>query len=266
MIKKLTQVAAAGAGLLLAACVDTGSALTIVQNQLPDVDAAKGTCVVPATRTELRSGLGTYDVALDRSYPYFMFPLVRNGLKALAPSGIEPNRVDITAFEVTIEPPPTVAVEWTAACPNRFDFPSPIQLQPSDEAAAAVEVFRPCHGDLLRKLMQQGKITTSLSERVLFRAIVRAKGRHGAGEMVSDAFEFPVRLCYGCLQTGYTDPAFVDFAFPKVPPCNRLQANPYPGNPCNPAQDVGPLLCCARDAEGTQLECPGIPRAAPATP
>ena len=33
-----------------------------------------------------------------------------------------------------------------------------------------------------------------------------------------------------------------------------------PGNPCNPAQDFGPLLCCALDAEGKQLECPGIAR------
>jgi hypothetical protein len=254
-----TRLVVAGAALVLAACVEGPSALNIVQNQIPLVDAS-GTCTVPGERTRDRSALGTYDVALDHSYPYFLFPLVQNNLNRLSPAGIEPNIIDVHSYEVTIEPPPSIAVEWSAACPNQFDFPSPVQLYPGEEAASLMEAFRPCHGDLLRKLFQQGKISSTLSERVIFRLLVRAKGRHGSTEIRSESFEYPVRVCYGCLQTGYADPAYVDFAFPKVPPCARLQENPYRGNPCNPAQDVGPLLCCAKDAEGTQLECPGVPR------
>jgi hypothetical protein len=261
MTKNLTRLVAGGAvALALAGCVDGPGGLTIEQNQIPLVDTKTGSCSVPGTRTTDRQALGTYDVALDHSYPYFLFPLVKNGLKAIAPSSIEPNRIDINSFQVTIEAPPTIGVEWTAACPPQFDFPSPILLLPGEEAASLVEAFRPCHGDLLRKLMQQGKISSSLGERVIFRLVVRAKGQHGSTEILSDRFEFPVRVCYGCLQTGFQDPAYVDFGFPKVPPCARLQSNPYHGNPCNPAQDIGPLLCCAKDAEGTQLECPGVPR------
>jgi hypothetical protein len=261
MTSKVTGLAGAGVALLLAGCVDAGSNLTIEQNQLPTVDPATGACSVPAARTMEHAGLGTFDVALDKSYPYFLFPLVRNAMPPLHTTAGEPNRIDINSFQVTIEPPPSIAVEWTEACPNRFDFPSPLLLYPGDEAAALVEAFRPCHADLLRKLMQQGKISSSLSERVIFRLVVKAKGRHGSTEILSDPFEFPVHVCYGCLQTGFLDPAYVNFNFPKVPPCDRLQSNPYLGNRCNVAQDTGPVLCCAKDAEGTQLECPGVPRA-----
>jgi hypothetical protein len=263
MTTKAIRLAGASAALALAACVDAGTALTIVQNQTPLVDQATGSCTVPAGRTGDRQILGTFDVALDKSYPYFLFPLVKNSLPPLATSSIEPNRVDIHSFLITIEPPPTVTVAWTAACPAQFDFPSPIQLYPGDEGSSVVEAIRPCHADLLRRLMQEGKISSSLSERVMFRLNVRAKGRHGGTEILSDRFDYPVHVCYGCLQTGFADPAFADFGFPKVPACTRLVTNPYRGNACNPAQDSGPVLCCALDAEGTQLECPGIPRGAP---
>jgi hypothetical protein len=260
MTMKVPPLGGACAALLLAGCVDAATGLTIVQNQIPTISDTGG-CTIPASRTELRRGMGTFDVGLDQGYPYYMFPLVSNQLHSIAPTSIEPNRVDINSFQVKIEVPPTIAVDWTAACPAQFDYPSPIQLGPTEEASAVVEAFRPCHSDLLRKLMQQGKISANLSEHVVFRLNVRAKGRHGSTEILSDEFQFPVRVCYGCLQTGFQDPAYVDFDFPKVPPCNRLHANPYRGNVCNPAQDIGPVLCCARDAEGTQLECPGVPRA-----
>jgi hypothetical protein len=249
------------AALLASACVEAGGALTIIQNQLPETDTMA--CIVPGDRTETRRALGTFDVALDRSYSFYMYPLIENALPTLMMS-IEPNKVEIHTWQVKIEPPPGISVAWTASCPAEYDYPNPVTLGPGDTASAIVEAMRPCHSDLLRTLMQQGKLSASFSERILFRVILRAKGRHGATEIVSDPFEYPVRVCYGCLQTGFSDPAFVDFGFPRVPPCNKLLRNPYQGNPCNPAQDFGPLLCCALDAEAKQLECPGVPRAAPA--
>jgi hypothetical protein len=260
MTMKVTPLTIACTALLFAGCVDAGTALTIVQNQIPETSDTAG-CIVPAGRTELRRAIGTLDVGLDQSYPYYMFPLVNNGLHPLAAGTIEPNIVNINSFQVRIEAPPTVGVEWSAACPVQFDFPSPMMLQPGEQGVALVEALRPCHADLLRKLMQQGKLSSSLSEHVIFRLIVRAKGRHGGTEILSDAFEFPLRVCYGCLQTGFLDPAYADFGFPSIPLCSRLAANPYQGNRCNPAQDTGPVLCCARDAEGKQIECPGVPRA-----
>jgi len=257
---KVTPLTIACTALLFAGCVDAGTALTIVQNQIPASSDTTG-CTIPAARTELHLGLGTFDVALDQSYPYFMFPLVNNGLHPLAAGSIEPNIITINSFQIKIEPPPTIGVDWSDACPAQFDFPSPMMLQPGEQGSALVEALRPCHADLLRTLMQQGKLSSSLSEHVIFRLIVRAKGRHGGTEILSDAFEFPLRVCFGCLQTGFPDPAYADFGFPKIPPCNRLAANPYHGNLCNPAQDSGPILCCARDPEAKQIECPGVPRA-----
>jgi len=259
VIRKL-QTAALFA-VLLSGCVDYGSALTIVQNQTPTLGMTMDrSCVIPSSPSDLRNALGTFDVALDHSYPYYMYPLVANGLPFI-PGNVDPNLVYINKFTIKIEPPPTVTVPWSPSCPAEFDYPNPLPLHPGDQAAAIVEAIRLCHYDLFHQLMAQGKLPSSFSERVIFRLIVRAKGRHGSTEIKSDPFEFPVRVCYGCLQTGYNTAAYADFNFPKVPACNRLaEVNPFQGNPCNPAQDFGPLLCCALDAEGKQLECPGIAR------
>jgi len=257
VIRRL-QTAALGA-LLVSGCVDYGSSLTIIQNQTPDTMMDTHACVIPSMPSALRNALGTFDVAMDKSYPYYMYPLVSNGMPTLNGT-VDPNIVNINKFSIKIEPPPGVTIPWSPSCPAEYDFPNPLPLHPGEQAAAIVEAMRPCHYDLLHQMMAEGKLPASFSERVLFRLIVRAKGRHGSTEIKSDPFEYPVRVCYGCLQTGYPDPAFVDFAFPKVPPCTRLQSNPYRGNPCNPAQDFGPVLCCALDAEGKQLECPAIAR------
>jgi hypothetical protein len=264
-ISSRTLVSGALAAVLLSACVEAGGGLSIVQNQVPTLGTTAETrsCSVPSMASLERNVMGTYDVALDRSYPYLLFPLVQNDLPNLMQS-IDPNLVEINKWSVTIEAPPTVQVAWSPACPAEFDFPSPISLRPGQQASAIVEGMRPCHGDLLRQLMQAGRISSSFSERVIFRLILRAKGRHGSTEIKSTPFEFPVRVCYGCLQTGYPDADYADFGFPRVPACSKLAANPFLGNPCNPAQDM-PLLCCALDAEGKQLECPGIPRGAPTT-
>jgi hypothetical protein len=240
--------------------VEAGSGLTVVQNQIPM--AKDSACVIPASGGAERNLLGTYDVALDHNYPYFMYPLIKNSLPP-SPENVDPNLIDVNRWTVKIEPPPTITVPWSDACPAEFDFPSPVSLHPGDQASTLVEAMRPCHGGLLRQLLEQGKLSSSASERVLFRIIIRARGRHGSTEIKSDPFEFPVHVCYGCLQTGYGDPAYADFAFPKVPSCDKLLENPFPGNPCNPAQDFGPLLCCALDAEGKSLECPGVPRGTP---
>jgi hypothetical protein len=249
----------ASLGTLALGCVDFGSALTIVQNQVPTVgdSTAAQSCVIPSMPSEERNSLGTYDVALDHSRPYYMYPLLHNGLPQIM-NTVDPNKIDINKWTVKIEAPPTISVPWSPACPAEFDFPNPLSLHPGDEAAAVVEALRPCHGDLLRQLMQQGKIPSSFSEQVIFRLIVRAKGRHGGTEIKSDPFEFPVRVCYGCLQTGFNKAPYSDFNFPRVPACDKVADNPFPGNPCNPAQDFGPILCCALDPEGKMLQCPAI--------
>jgi hypothetical protein len=255
-VKNLVRtVLGLGAVLLVPACVDSGSGLTILQNQVPIT--TMNMCSVPAEKTDSRAVLGTLDVALDRDYPYQLYPLLANQMPNL-PGSVPPNRVNISAWSVKIEPPPGVSVPWTDGCPAEFDFPGPVQLDPGDQASALVEAMRPCHSGLIRKLMEQGKLPSSSADEVIFRLVVQAKGRHGATSIKSDPFEYPVHVCYGCLQTGFLDPAYAPFDFPKVPPCKNLISNPYLGNPCNVAQDQGPVLCCAKDAEGLQLQCPAV--------
>jgi hypothetical protein len=250
--------------LPLGGCVDGGSAVSIVQNQIPT--SAMGVCVVPGGKSDLRLAEGILDVGLDRPYPYKMFPLLQSVLPALATmGGAEPNRFEVTSFHVKIDPPSGISVPWTSDCAPSFDFPTQGQVLPGASVAFLVEGIRPCHADQFRQLFANGQLPSALSQEVVFRLTLEARGRHGGTQISSDPFYFPVRVCYGCLQTGYTDPEFADFSFPKIPACDRLASNPFPGNPCNPAQDMGPVLCCARDPQGQQLECPGIPRMAPTT-
>src|SRR5207245_866152 len=64
-------------------CVERGSPLLIVQNQVPVIDTKMGTCTIPAARSMDRRPSGVLDVALDQSYPYELYPLLRNELGVL---------------------------------------------------------------------------------------------------------------------------------------------------------------------------------------
>jgi hypothetical protein len=189
-------------------------------------------------------------------------------------STLDPQRIILRSFQVRIEPPSTVSVPWEPACRGRFDVEAEGVLEPGGTMAAIVEVFKDCHGRLLRSLFTTGvmkkALPPDLTTQIIFRVKVRAVGIHGGTEIMSDVYEYPIRVCYGCLQTGYRDangvpdPFFSEFEFQrnKVARCNQLNANPYPGNPCNPAQDFGPLLCCTNSDDPSNIECPGVPRLA----
>jgi hypothetical protein len=224
---------------------DAASSLVILQNQVPAVMG--GACVVGLDSSTLEAS-GTFDVALDHAYPYYLYPLLRN----------QGTAIEVTQWSVSIAGPAGTSLEWPADCPDRFDFPSPASLNPGDLAALAIEALRPCHGDHLRALFAAGRLPTSFNDQVWLMVAVQAKGRSGATTVRSLPFQFPVRACYGCLQTGFAAADYADYSFPRLPLCSALTANPYRGNPCNPAQDVGPILCCALDSEGKHLQCPAL--------
>jgi hypothetical protein len=259
-VRTATTVAFAGLVAVLAtACTDDGS-LLILQAQALEVG-----CKLPVTlpgSTSMNPPLehGRLDVALDRDYPYMLYPLVFNSLPKIGDKlDVEPNHVNVVGARVRIEAPPGVFVPWRADCPQEFDHPSLASLDPGTQGTLAVEAMRSCHAGIFRDMFRARLLNSSLSEIIFFRAVVRARGRHGNGEILSAPFEFPIQVCYGCLQTGFSGD-FAQFNFPAVPACDKLGSHPYTGNPCNPAQDTGPLLCCAADADVTKLECPARPR------
>jgi hypothetical protein len=258
---------AAGMGGV-AACTDANDSLTIVQAQSPDE-----TCKISEESTGTARRLeGILDLGLDKAYGYALYPLVANNLEPLSKNGgIEPNRVAINGAEIKIIPPAGINITWPAGCEATFDDASSASIMPGERKVISISAMRACHAAVIRDLFQTGKLDASLTERIKFKVVIRAHGRHGGTDIHSDPFEFPIRTCYGCLQTGFAGP-YAEFSFaltpPKVLACDHLAENPYRGNPCNPAQDIGPILCCAEDAKGEKLICPGVPRAKPnaATP
>lgn len=245
-------------------CTDANESLIILQAQVPD-----DTCVISdMPDNTVRRAFGILDVALDKPYGYRLNPLVRNQLLPIANTmDIEPNRVNITAASVRIVPPPGVAVSFSNDCAAEFDQPTSASISPGETRAVVIEAaVRSCHAGMFAELFRAGRLNSSTADSVFFRLVVRVKGRHGGTDIESDPFEYPLRVCYGCLQTGFTG-QYAAFNFPEVPACDKLAANPFEGNNrCGlPAQDTGPILCCAKDSKGTSLQCPGVPTgAAPA--
>ena len=147
-----------------------------------------------------------------------------------------------------------------STCPAQHSFPTPILIKTGQEGVLAVQVIQPCHVAAIRFLFLTGLLPADLNTEVRFRATIRVKGTLEGAPITSDEFPFSIRVCMGCLQVGFDSPGFEDFDYPVLPVCDDLISNPYPGNPCNPAQDFGPILCCATSLSPDTIECPGRPR------
>lgn len=247
-----------------AACTDANEALVVLQAQAPEDG-----CVINSEPASLRLDRGTLDVAMDRPYGYTLFPLVRNNMTAEMFEGeINANRVMVTGAQIKLVPPPGVDIPFSDTCAAEFDAIGNAQIYPDTSQVMSLEVIRSCHASLVRDLFKAGRLNSSIAERIDFRVSLRVKGDHGGKRLLSDPFEYPIRVCYGCLQTGFDGP-FAAFNFPQpVPACDRLTSNPYQGNTCRGlvAQDVGPVLCCALNNDPNQLQCPAAPGAGMSMP
>jgi hypothetical protein len=265
-----------GVFLSLAACVvdDGPTGLHIVQDQWLESGTGTTSCTIPATATSTRRIEGVLDVTvLSRNNTrYYLYPLVESflapfaGLASGASSPVEEkNNIIMKSFHVKLDATTSdgTSVTWDA-CPGEFDAPvDTFLLKPGGTVSEIVEIIRPCNAAPLFDSLQAAPSASSLT----VTATVRAKGHLGSSDIESPPFTFPVLVCYGCLQTGYSDAAAAQFSFPAVPQCSDLTVNPYTGNPCNPAQD-DTILCCAMGADAlgraTGVLCPAIPM--PATP
>jgi hypothetical protein len=260
-----------GVFLSLAACVidDGPTGLLIEQDQW--IATGSTGCVVPGTATSQRRSEGILDVAvLDQNDTrYYFYPLVESLLGSLTGAGTnlaytpteEKNNITMKSFHVELDVATSAGAgfAWSSGCPGTFDVPvDSWLLPPGGTVSEMVEIIRPCNAAPLFDSLQANQSVTSIT----VTATVRAVGRLGSSDIQSPPFAFPVQVCYGCLQSGFSDPTASQFDFPAVPLCSDLTTNPYTGDPCNPAQD-DPILCCATDvnAQGqpTGVLCPAIP-------
>jgi hypothetical protein len=247
---------------------DTGvdaTPLQILQAQSPDE-----TCRLSEESSGIARRLqGILDLGLDRAYEYRLYPLIANRVWETAPdagaNAPDPGSLAITVTEAAFEvqPPPGLGISWPPECPPVFVEPLTMTLPPGRQAVTSLTAIRTCHAAVLRDLFRTGKLDRSLTTRISVRVVLRVRGQLGGAAIESAAFEFPIRICDGCLQTGFAGP-YAEFSRaldpPKTPACDHLVENPYRGNPCNPAQDIGPILCCTTTVQGTEkLLCPGVP-------
>ena len=257
----------------LTACkVEDGpTGLLIVQNQYLAPGGSEN-CTISATTTAKQRTEGTLDVTVPSvsQNGYLFYPVVQNQLGPF--TGVaggtsspaeEKNNIILKAFHVSLSVEDNDSFVWPDDCSGDFDFPVVTQLiPPGGSASAFVKLIRPCNALALFGSLDAQFQAGAAASRLVVKARVRAKGHLGSGTIESPPFDFRVNVCYGCLQTGYTQAGAVPFEFPNIAKCSDLASNPYVGEPCNSAQDQM-ILCCADsfDAQGqaTNIRCPGTP-------
>ena len=140
-------------------------------------------------------------------------------------------------------PPTGVTVPFRADCAAEFDHPSQSTIFPGSQRAVRVEAVRTCHATYFQDLFKSGALNSAVGESMLFSRHRPHQGPpRGHGDPF-DPFEFPVRICYGCLQTGFWGPYSL-FNFPMTPPCAALAEQPLHREPlrARPGLRSHPLL------------------------
>jgi hypothetical protein len=239
---------------LAGGCVEDAGIVVILKNQIPEFDSQSGRCEISAAGGDISRNEGILDLAVSDAPNYFVYPVVQSRLPALAVEGrAEPNMITLTHLRVTIQPPPGFPFTWSG-CGNSSDPSFGIALPPGATGSAAVEAILPCQAKQILEQFKPGGLNPDLTERVYFSLEMRAFGTRSSGdEIKSDPFRVPVRVCVGCLQTGFSDLA--QYNYPALPMCGVApRPNPHKGNPCNLDQDIGPVLCCL-DNNGKAI-CP----------
>jgi hypothetical protein len=242
-MSKRVGLAAALAGLLGACSNDSGGRFFIVQNQVPQAG-----CVINTNRT-IYEGDGLLDVSLvgDAAFAYLLFPLIQNDFPATGGNGApEPNRLFVRAFRVRVEAgdgAPANAVQVLQNIDSseqthsllEFQEPWAATIEPGGGLLAAGVGAIP--GEVARRLLTSRVLDGNTQVPLIIR--LRAVGKRRDGELESDEFVYPIKVCDGCLSH-------------NIGTCPRAPVNL--GNPCNAAQDFD-VDCCQA---GADLICPAI--------
>lgn len=231
----------------LGACSQPVNQFFILQNQVE-----KEGCVITTDESPYRA-MGHLDVRLlhrDAIGAYLAMPLVQNDLPEDASSVAQQNRIDLRGFIVDVQtigqPPGKVAelldnLEFDNPTLLHFREPASGSIGPGgDRRATSVVVI----GAALARMIQATGDLKSVPY-VQLGARIRAVGNRATGEIESDPFLFPIRVCDGCL-------------IARQESCPFTTAPSNLGNACNVAQDAY-VDCCTM---GDSLICPP-PVAAP---
>jgi hypothetical protein len=218
-----------------------------------------GDCTVPGTPTAAYQPKGTLDLDLpDLAFPPYIMPLaIANNLSANGASPAEEmNNITLTHFTVQLS---AANVAWNDSCPATFDTERfTFTIGPGGSTGAAIEAITSAHSQCLYPYIP--------AEHLRVTAKVWAKGRHGGTSIESAPFVYPIDVCKGCLQRGYTEPALVPYTYGTgiYPLCSALTGtNPYQGDPCFPPGQDAIILCCGATvtvggASQTIPMCPGV--------
>lgn len=238
------------AGVAAAGCHGPNGQFYIVHNQVPQEG-----CTIPADKNGVYQGDGVLDVRVpssDVDAAYLLFPLLENDLEPAAEGGgVEPNRIALSGFEVTlalVDGPQEVwdffaglTADPSTAALVAYQSPWSGSVSPGGGTTAAATNAFPA--ETARRL-RDGNLLGSASARVDVR--IRAIGNKLGTRVRSDQFTYPLRICDGCLINSVT-------ACPATGPILH-------GGICNPGQDA--LVDCCTN--GSDLVCPATE--APAQP
>jgi len=231
-----------GLSLALAACGRVPGQFEILNDQVPQTS---GGCAIPVNPT-VYQGEGMLDVsAVQESYgsAYFLFPLIENNLPG-SNTGQDPNQIQLTGFDVDIStlglPTATANQVMNTVDASFLHFRVPWSGGVSSgggQISAAVEAVPVA---LAQALAKGAGLDASPSLTLNLR--VQALGTTNSGRsMTSDPFNFPVKVCSGCLGN-------------SLGPCPLKAAPTNTGNACNPAQDEV-VDCCT---DNGVLVCPAV--------
>jgi hypothetical protein len=226
----------------------------IVQDQVPDPG-----CVIPTTLGSIYRGTGTLDIRIvsdTAEDAYLLFPLLQNNLAAPQGQTADPNRIALSGYNVDITLPPADGIpaditqmfsDLSTSGPDggpdhAIEFSVPTSGSVASGGGTTSSGLAVISGNLARQI--RAKAALQSTAYIYLTATVRALGKTLTGNVESDAFHFPIRVCDGCLIADHD----------SIPACPVADAPANTGNECNPAQD-GFVDCC--DLDGS-LVCPSV--------
>lgn len=238
----LPLLAFTAAAVLMGACGRVPGQFIVLHNQVP---ATGTTCTIPGDLGTNYNPEGVLDVSLVNEGArsgYLLFPLLENDLPAPTNGQlVDGNRIALQGFNVHIElaAASDLAAAVFAENPRLIDYfvaTSGTVASGGGRTAAIVNAFP---ADLALALRDRLAVPEGSFLEVTTR--VEARGERLTGNIQSDSFSFPLRLCEGCL-----------IASVQNCPVRAMPTNL--GNPCNIAQDVS-VDCCVG---GGGLVCPSV--------